>query len=326
MAITPITPSVTVPITMGEYAKTLPETSAERTFVENMVKTSDVLAAFPMLPANNGKKEFQEIASLPSVGFRNFNANGNESTGSFSLREEDTFPIDEYVKVDRAMVDRLGNTHRYKQQELKTIALAQMASQVIIKGDNTASGAKQPAGLQSRCNSLNTNLIHNSVAAGGAALSLGNLDILYWLVNKPTHWIFPRGLMPFLDIAARNPNLTGQSLVYDNGVNEFGRRVMRYKGLPILYGYDPDDTADLLPFSEVGTGGGAAVTGSIYCVAFGDGKLYGIEQTALAVEDEGLIKGTPFLSTHIKWDWGIAREHPRSAARLTSITAQTIVA
>ena len=326
MAITPITPSVAVPLPMGEYAKTLPETSPERTFIENMVKTSDVLAAFPMLPATNGKKEFQEIASLPTVGFRNFNAPGNESTGSFSLREEDTFPIDEYIKVDRAMVDRLGPSHRYKQQELKTIALAQMASQVIIKGDNTASGAKQPSGLQSRCNALNTNLIHNSVAAGGAPLSLGNLDILYWMVNKPTHWIFPRGLMPFLDIAARNSALTGQSIAYDNGTDEFGRRIMRYKGLPILFGYDPDDTPDLLPFTEVGAGGGAAVTGSIYCVSFGDGKLYGIEQTPLSVEDEGAMKGAPFLSTHIKWDWGIAREHPRSAARATSVTAAAIVA
>lgn len=320
-----ITPTISAPITMAEYAQTMPQDSATRVFVENMVKTSDLMAATPILPANQGKRAFTDIGSVPTVGFRNFNAPGNEATGSFNLREEDTFPIDEYIKVDRALVARLGQDHRHKQRELKTIALAQYFSQIMIKGDNSATGPKQPNGLQVRCQNLSYNLVHNSVASGGAALSLGSLDQLYWLVNKPTHWIFPRGLMPLLDVAARNTNLTGQSLVYDGGADEFGRRIMRYKGLPILYGYEPDDTPDLLPFTEVGAGGGAAQTASIYCVSLRDGGLYAIEQTPLDVIDEGPIAGTPFLSDHIQWDWGIAREHPRAVARLTSVTAATIV-
>ncbi len=85
------------------------------------------------MPAQNGKKEFMDIARLPTVGFRNFNGQGNKDTGNFNLREEDTFPIDEFVEVDRALVDRLGPSHRYKQMELKNIALSQFASQVIIK-------------------------------------------------------------------------------------------------------------------------------------------------------------------------------------------------
>lgn len=326
MAIPAINVQITAPLAMAEYAKTLPETSRERVFVENMAKTSDLLAAWPMLPADKGKKEFMDIGRLPTVGFRNFNAQGNKDTGNFNLREEDTFPIDEFVEVDRALVDRLGPEHRLKQLELKNIALAQYASQIIIKGDPSAAGAKQPAGLQSRCGQANVNLFHNSVASGGAALSLGQLDALYWSVNRPTHWLFPRSLMPFLDVAARNSTLTGQAIVYDNNKDEFGRRIMRYKGLPILFGYEPDDTPDLLPMTEVGQGGGAAVTGSIYCLSLGDGKLYGIEQTPLSVGEFEKVIGTPFESAAIKWDWGIAREHPRAVSRLTSITAATIVA
>ncbi len=326
MAFTPITPSISTPITLPQYAQTLPESSATRVFVENMVKQSDLMAAIPFLPAVNGKREFMDISSLPTVGFRNFNAVGGEQTGTFNLREEDTFPIDEYVKVDRALIARLGPDHKYKQQELKTTALAQYFSQIVVKGDASAAGAKQPNGFQVRCNSLNYNLLHNSVASGGAALSLANLDILYWMVNRPTHWLFPRSLMPFLDAAARNPSLTGQSIVYDNNTDEFGRRIMRYKGLPILFGYEPDDTPDLLPLTEVGVGGGAAQTGSIYCLSLGDSRLYAIEQTPLDVVDEGPIPGVPFESTHIKWDWGIAREHPRALARMTSVTGTTIVA
>lgn len=326
MPIPAVTPSITAPISLTEYYKTLPENSANRVFVENMARTSDLLANFMLLPATNGKKEFMDIGRLPSVGFRNFNSQGNKDTGSFNLREEDTFPMDEFVEVDRAIVDRLGPDHRYKQMELKNIALSQYASQIIIKGDNSATGAKQPNGLQVRCNQANINLFHNSVASGGAALSLANLDILYWSVNKPTHWLFPRSLMPYLDIAARNTTLTGQSLAYDNAPDEFGRRIMRYKGLPILFGYEPDDTPDLLPMNETGQGGGAAVTGSIYCLSMGDGKFYGIEQTPLSVGDFERQVGTPFEVANIKWDWGIVREHPRAFSRLTSITATTIVA
>lgn len=325
MAITPIAVTISNPLPMTEYAKTLAEDSVERVFVENMAKTSDLFAAFSLQPASHGKKEFLDIGRLPTVGFRNFNAQGNKDSGTFNLREEDTFPMDEFVEVDRAVVDRLGEEHRMRQLELKSIALAQFASQIIVKGDNSAAGAKQPNGMQARCNALNTNLFNNSAASGGAALSLANLDLLYWSVNKPTHWLFPRSIMPLLDVAARNSTLTGQSLVYD-GQDEFGRRILKYKGLPILYGYDPDDTPDLLPLNEVAAGGGGAVTGSIYCMSLGDGKFYGIEQTPLTIGSFMPMVGTPFEVAAVKWDWGLAREHPRAFSRLTSVATGTITA
>lgn len=318
-----ISVQITSPVTLTQYVQTLPEDSATRIFVENMAKESDVMAAVPFLPATAGKREFLDISSTPTVGFRGLNKAGGEATGSFNLREEDTFFIDEYVKVDRALNDRLGPQHRIKQEELKTIALAQMFSSTFLKGDNTLDPT-QPNGLQARCLRADTDLFDNSTASGGAALSLGNLDKLYWSVNKPTHWIAPRGLMPYFDIAARDNTLVNQTVSYAE--DDFGRRIMKFKGLPILYGYDPDDTPDMLPFTEVGKGGGAAVTGSIYCVSLREGGVYAIEQTPLSVRDEGELQGTPFLSTHIKWDWGTAREHPRSVARLTSVTAAKIVA
>jgi hypothetical protein len=320
---TNITTTITTPLSLVEYAKTLNENDPTRTFVENMVAQSDVLRAMPILPASMGKRAFMDIGSLPVVGFRGLNEAGNQGTGSFNLREEDTFFIDEYIFTDRALIDRLGTEHKYRQENLKTIALSQYFTQNIIKGDNT-SNPRTPNGLQSRCGTVGINLIHNSAASGGAPLSLGGLDQLYWLVNKPTHWIFPRSLMPYVDIAARSNSLTNQA--FTNMQDDFGRRIMAYKGVPILYGYDPDDSPDLLPFTEVASGGGGAVTSSIYCVSFRDGGVYAIEQTPLSIMPEGPMIGQPFDSTHIKWDWGICKEHPRACARLDSITAATIVA
>lgn len=326
-----INASITTPISLLEYAQTMPEGSLTRAFVENMVQTSDVMAALKFVPAQNGKKAFMDIGSLPTVGFRNFNTAGNEGTGSFNLREEDTFPIDEFVKVDRALVDRLGPEHEAKQIELKNIALGQYFSQIFIKGDSS-SATKQPNGLQLRCNNYVStnltagNLIPNATGSGGGALSLANLDQLFWAVNKPTHYIFPRALMPYVEVAARNSSLVNQVFAYAPDPNNLGRRIMSYKGLPILFGYDPDDTPDLLPFTEVAYGGGGAVTSSIYCVSLREGGVYAIEQTPLNVGSPVEIPGTPFRSTHIKWDWGIAREHPKAIARLSSITLATIVA
>jgi len=323
--------SVSAPITLLEYAKTMDEADPTRIFVENMVAESDLMAAVPFLPATQGKRAFTDIAGLPSVSFRGLNTAGGEATGNFNLREEDTFFIDEYVKVDRALIDRLGPGHEARQIKLKTTALAQSFSTNFIKSDH-ASNPATPSGLQVRCTNLATNagtggnLLHNSAASGGGALSLANLDILYWLVNKPTHWIMPRGLMPYLDAAARNPSLVNNTITYSDDKDMLGRRTLKFKGLPILFGYEPDDTPDMLPFNEVASGGGSAVTASIYCVSLRDGGLYAIEQTPLSVIPEGDLIGAPFRSTHIKWDWGIAREHPRAVARLTSVTAAAIVA
>lgn len=314
---------ITTPISLLEYAKTLPENDPSRVFVENMVRESDVMAAIQILPANMGKRAFLDIQALPSVGFRAINAAASAVAGVFNLREEDTFFIDEYIQVDRAIVDRLGIEHRARQEQLTSTALGQMFSQQLIKGDRT-SNPSGPDGMQVRCTQLNYNWLHNSSASGGAPLSLQNLDTLTWMVNKPTHLIIPRTLMPIFDAAARNNTLVNQTVDFTE--DDFGRKITRYKKLPILYGYEPDDTPDLLPMTEVASGGGSAVTGSIYCVSFRDNGFYAIEQTPLSVIDEGLIVGQPFWSTHVKWDWGVAREHPRSIARLDSISVGAIVA
>jgi hypothetical protein len=40
--------------------------------------------------------------------------------------------------------------------------------------------------------------------------------------------------MPFVDIAARSNSLTNQA--FTDMQDDFGRRIMAYKGVPILYG------------------------------------------------------------------------------------------
>jgi len=243
-----LTTTISTPTNFVEYAKSIDENDPTRTFVENMLETSDVMRAIPILPAERGKRAYMDIATLPTVGFRGLNEAANQGLGSFNLREEDTFFIDDYIYADRAMLDRLGPEGKYKQEKLKSVALGQFFSQNVIKSDNS-SNARTPNGIQVRCldsTAITGNLINNSAASGGAALSLANLDQLYWRVNKPTHWIMPRGLMPQWDTAARNNTLVNQTVGYSE--DDVGRRIIKFKGLPILFGYEPDDSPDLLPF------------------------------------------------------------------------------
>ena len=321
-----LTTTITNPIDFIQYYKSLPENDPTRTFVENMVKESDVMRACPVVPAERGKRAYLSIGSLPSVGHRGLNEAGGQGQGTFDLREEDTFFLDQYIFVDRATIDRLGPEGKYKQEQLVSTALGQFFSQELIKGDHS-SNPRTPNGIQVRCadsTATTGNNIHNSVASGGAALSLANMDALKWRVNKPTHWVMPRALMPQWDTAARNNTLVNQTVAYAE--DDFGRQIIKFKGLPILFGYEPDDSPDLLPFTEVAFGGGSAVTASIYCVSLRAGGFYAIEQTPMTVVPQGELPGQPQDSTHIKWDFGFAREHPKAIARLDSVTNATIVA
>lgn len=311
-------------VTLTEYQKGLEEGSLERTMVETFTKTSDLLAAMPIRPAVQGKYKYQRIATLPSVAFRGLNEAGNESAGRFTLDEEGVFYMDEYIKVDRALVDNLGPMHRARQTELKSIAMSQEISRAIVHGDNS-DDPREFDGFKRRCTVTNTTLFHNSASSGGGALSLAKLDIVNRAVNGITHWLFPYNLMAYMDAAARSSTLTNNAVTssYDN---DMGKIVTKYHGKPILYGYEPDDSPALLSFDEVASGGGGAVTASIYGLSLRGDRCFMIEGTPLSVEDEGLIPGSPWLSTHCKWDLGLVSEHPRALARLTSITEAAVVA
>lgn len=311
-------------VSVIEYGKGMPEDSLERVFIETMAQTSDLLGAMMIIPAKQGKFSYEQIGALPSVAFRALNESGNSSTGAYTLAEEGVFYMDEYIQVDRALVDIYGEQRRAKQEKLKVIAMSQQISRTLVNGDNSTS-PREFNGIKKRCNVAGKTLFDNSVASGGAALSLLNLDIINRAVNNITHWLFPYDLLAYMDAAARNPTLTNRAVVYDTDP-DYGRKIMKLYDKQVLFGYEPDDTPALLSFNEVGTGGGGAVTSSVYGLSMKDDRLMMIEGTPLNVQDEGIIQGSPMYSTHVKWDMGLVGAHPRCAARLTSVAKAAIVA
>jgi hypothetical protein len=311
-------------IPLYEYAKHVSEDTMERAMVDIYVETSDVLAALPIRPVNGGKYRYPQVAALPDVSRRAYNEPGNTSQGRTEVMEEGIFIMDEYIYWDRAMEDHYGSEGREIQERLRMISMAREATRVILKGDNL-NEPRDPDGFQARSLWPEQTLVHNSASSGGGPLSLAKLDELLNEVAGATHLVMNRTWKPLWMAAARSPTLTNNVVNMDK-TDPLGRKVLSYGETPILFGYPKSEDDDILPFTEVASGGGGAVTGSIYAVRFaGEDGIFMIEGVPLAVEDEGQLPGLPRKSTHIKWDWGLVSK-PWSVGRLTSITNAAIVA
>ena len=310
-------------LTLVQYSQRLDEGSAERAVVETFVGESDVMAAMVIRPAKKGKYRYPQEEELPDVKFRGYNEPGNVSQGRTSMQEEGVFLMDEYVKVDRALIDELGPQHRAEQESMKVKAMARHCTQVFLNGDNI-SDPREPKGLKLRSAMNEQTVIHNATGSGGAALSLAALDEAINEVRNPTHIICDRAFKPLLNAAARNPTLTNNMLNLDKK-DPFGREVLAFGELPFLFGYPKSRGDSILPFNEVAFGGGAAQTTSMFVVSMGEDGVFMIEGVPVTVRDEGQLQGVPLLSTHIKWDWGmVSKEY--SICRLDSITQGPIVA
>lgn len=309
-------------LTLFKYTQNVTD-PMERAVMETFVRESDVMAALPMIPATKGKYAYPQEEELPSVKHRAYNEDGNTSAGRMTMQEEGVYLMDEYIKTDRALVDIYGEKHRQEQIGLKVKEMARHFTRVFMAGDNVTQ-PREPDGLRVRAASSEQTVVHNSVAAGGAALSLAKLDELINNVRNPTHLIADRAWVPLLNAAARSPTLTNNMFNMDMK-DPFGRKVIAFGTLPFLFGYPKSRGDSILPFTEVGQGGGGAVTSSIYCISFGEEGCFAIEGTPLKHTDEGQLQGVPVLSNHIKWDFGfVSKEF--SLARLTSITNAAIVA
>ena len=147
-------------------------------------------------------------------------------------------------------------------------------------------------------------------------------------VKEPTHILAPYLSRPLWIAAARNTSLTGFVMqTFEEGdAKGVGGLKMEYAGLKFLWGYPKDLHPPVLQFNEVASGGGAAVTASLYVLAIGEGNLRGIQIKPLEPRDIGLLQDGKTYRTHIAWDMGIVDEHIYCMARLDSWTNAAIVA
>lgn len=308
-------------MTLEEYAKGEGVSPTTKAVAEIFADTSDVLAALPFETAPGGAYRYQRESTLPGIAFRGINESFTRDTSVENPMVESLFTAGGEAEIDNFLLRVHGEGRRAREENRKLKAMSRAVTDVIMGGDNTVE-PREFDGLQKRL--TGSQKIVNNGASGGGALSLSKLDELIASVVEPTHLILNRR---FRDIhftaLLRNQTLMGNVQLTKD---DLGRKIMTYNGIPMLVGYEVGPDQAILPFTEVGGGGGSAVTGSIYCVSFKAGHVFGIESGAMITKDLGELQTKPAKATRVEWDVGMVIEHPYAAARLTSITDAAIVA
>lgn len=308
-------------ITVAEYAKSFAKEDIRRPIIEMFAKSTDFFEILPFEGLTGSVFVYYRQAVLPTPQFRGINEGSSSGHGTITPLQENTAIIDHDIDVDRAIVDRHGPERRNYEEQMGITAFGQLWATTVIKGDQSTN-PRVFNGLQVRCNKYGRDM-QNSAASGGGALSLAKLDTAINAVNKPTHIAVPYASKPLWIAAARNQQLTGFVM---QTWDQVGEPKISYGGLPLLWGYPKDDHPPMLDFNEVASGGGAAVTASLYVMSVGEGKLRGLQIRPIEARDIGLLQDGKTYRTHLSWDVGLVDEHKYCLARLDSWTNAAIVA
>lgn len=322
-----------MPHTLLEYAKQV-EDMKSRAVIELFPEMSDVLGVLPFKSAPGGRYGYFREGALPTnMAFRGINEVPTEGHGVINDYTEQCFPMAGNIDVDRVKINRYGMERRAMEERLSIKAKAKLWTDTLFNGDN-ASQPREFTGLRARLRSVGSGvtsvdgsnyesrLVANSVASGGAPLSLSMLDIAIGLVENPTHIVMTKKLKDRLPAAVRDAGVGG---IYTNDKNDMGHNVPMYNGIPLLTGYGITALGAFLPFTEVAYGGGSAVCTSIYILSVGEMGVCGLETSPMEVKDMGLLQNTVHYRTNIEHDSGLCIESPYAALRLTSVADAAIV-
>jgi len=303
-------------MTIGEFAKGPDIPDEVRPLIEMFAAKSDVLGVWPFLNLSGFVYQgYRQAALQTTMAFRAINAPSTSGAGVVTPFQESTFIVDHDIPIDRALVDRGGDRRRAWEESMGIARLNELIINTIIKGDNTVTNT-QFNGLQKRA-ALYGRLYDNSGGiSGGAPLSLTQLDLVIQNVPRATHIIAPWGMKYRFIQAARDMTLTG---FVAQTFDEVGKPKLSYAGYPLLFGYEKDLHAPILPFTEVAPGGGSASTSSIYVVALGENDLVGIQNAPMEIRDFGLLQDGITYNTHFHWDLGIVDNSNFCFGRLAGI-------
>lgn len=294
--------------------------------IATFARQSSWLANLPFNNIPGNSYAYDQEQTLPGIAFRGVNEAYTASAGVINPEVEALRIAGGDLDVDIALVKMFGANVRTTHEAMKAKALAASLTTKLIKGDVT-SDVREFDGLQNRIATGGSQFVAAGTTDNGDALSLFLLDELIDKVSGPNKQIWLNKVMRRrLTQAARTSTVGGH---IDFEIDEFGRQLAFYNGIPLVTPYPDDGGTEPLAFDEQGdlggTPGGSSST-SIYCVALGDGYLSGIQNGMMEVRDLGELDTTPIMRTRVEWLAGLVVEHPRCIARLGGISNAAVVA
>lgn len=289
--------------------------------IQMFAENSDLLRVLPFEDIPGGSLSYNVEGKLPGVAFRGYNESYSESTGVVNPQVEVLRIAGGDLDVDKAIVKTRGEQVRSTHEALKVKAMALYLTAKILHGDSEAD-PREFDGLRKRITGDQLVPANLGSPSANSPLSLEALDAAIDRVDSPTHIIMSKDMRRKLTVASRSTTVGGE-ITYT--IDEFGRRVTQYNGLPILIA-DYDDTgARILNFNEAGPAGGTSST-SVYVASFGPNMLTGLQNGVMDVTDLGEIDSKPVYRTRVEWLVGMAAMHGRAAARVWGVTNAAVTA
>lgn len=281
--------------------------------IEMFAMTAQFLSILPFEDIPGGSLTYNLEGELPGVAFRGFNEGYDESTGVINPQTERLFIAGGDLDVDKALIKTRGYGIRATEEAAKVKALAMHVSDRLINGDSDVN-PREFDGIRKR---VAGSQLFGATAAGNAngALSLEVLDAAIDSVDAPNALVMSKAMRRKLTKAARGN--VGGDILYTT--DAWGRQVTNYNDLPIVIVDYNQKGQRVIDFNEAGPAGGTTCT-SIYVVSLGTGKVQGIQNGTIEVNDLGELQEKPVLRTRVEWLMGVAIMHGRSIARVWGIT------
>ncbi len=307
-------------ISLLEYAKMAGLNTKRGTVIELFAKENEVLNAMTFETVNGSGVDYDLEAALPGIAFRGINEEYTASAGVFNPQHDPLKIAGGTLDVDRALIKMFGPGIKGKHEAMKAKALSLKIAKMVIKGDSQGD-PREFDGLQRRLDNDQKICVTTNITDSAGALTLTKLDEAIDQTKDPTHIIMNKKLRRLLTAASRTTTVGAH---ITETIDNWGRQVMKYAGLPIIDAGKDNTDADIIPLTETAGDAGADAT-SLYVVSFSDGKVEGIQNGAMEVEDLGLLDSGVIYRTLVEWLCGMALYHPRAATRLWNISTSTAV-
>lgn len=292
----------------------------ERAVARWITEATPIAEYIPNRSINGAAYRYDTEGSLGTVAHRGVGGTYTADHGVINPQFEPLVILGGEVTIDNFEVEQMSNLRDLKGERyrMKARAAGITYSEVFFEGD-TAVDAFGPDGARKR---ITGNQLQ-SLASGGAAVSLADLDALLDSVigdNDQKVLFMNKTLRRKITALVRAQTGTGR---IDYTQDAFGRQQQEYAGCPIRIIEREDDGSTFLDFDESDTGaaGGNLDTASIYCIRFGSEYVMGItgSRGMPSVKDFGEVEARPGHLGRIEWYYGFAFKHPRAAARLRMI-------
>jgi len=309
-------------LTLVESAK-YSQNDLQRGVIETFVIEANVLDRLPLLPINGNAYAYNEELTLPGIEFRAVNSAYAESTGTINQKTESLVILGGDADVDTFMVKTRGNLNdlRAAATRGKVKAANYKFQDAFINGD-VAVDANSFDGLKKRLTGAQV------IAAGANGLGvlgaddnarhsfLDQLDALLALVPNADALYMNASILAKIKGSARR--LT----IYDQTVDDFGRKIGTYQGVALIDIGNRADGTPIIPQTET-QGTAAGTTSSVYAVRFGrdesDRGVTGLTNGGIDVRDLGEQDAKPVFRTRIEFFCGLGVFGGKAAARLTGV-------